>query len=285
MDKISEEIIIAKDFFNFCKSEFERVLAFLNADLEKGDLFSRKIGMIRHAEKMLTSFEVLYKTTDMNCIASLLTLHRMIVDNYSIFYLLTKHSTEAERDIRYNLYLQDGVSSRSDILINFKSVSEIKIGKDTEIKTKNAITNDAKASEYLDLKMGELKENFEVSPKIIDQKNWKFKYPKSSKARNYNSYTWFELYKIARIPDHHAQAFQKYLSAYTHGLAISLFKRNENDINPFIEIALYTSCVMQSIMVEILLEEHSINPNDIDLDENFKLLIKQNYESWKSTKS
>ncbi len=243
-------------------------------------LSSRKVGMYKLIRKLLPCLDVLHKVSYSGSLASFLTLTRMIIDNYAAFYLLTSHSTEQERNLRYYLYLIDGVTTRSNNLKDFHSNVSKNIYEETHQNIQAILGSDSKSvsqlRKYITI------HNFDgyISETIIEQNNWKFVHPKSDKNKNGNQHSSIDLYKIAKIPTHYSNAFQKYYSSYVHGLGLTLFTYSDGDELPMICSSLSIIEIIQSLIAKILLEEYKEKLNNINLNQDFITYMNHHWDNW-----
>ena len=244
------------------------------------NLNSRKVGMYKFIKKLLPSFDILYQVSSLNSIASVLTLNRMIIDHYAVFYLLTSFSTEQERNLRYYLYLIDGIKTRSNVLRDFIS----KVSTNTYDKAYQNINSvlqiDSKSISDLQTYINTNNVDSYITERIIQQNNWKFVDRSSYKKVRDNSYSWIQLYKLARIPEKYSNAFQKHYSSYVHGLGITLMNNSEEDHLPLVCSALSLTAIILSLIIKILLEEYSDKLNNVNLNPNFTTYMNHNWENW-----
>jgi hypothetical protein len=270
----------SKEKYLLCNKELNKAFKSLEKlDSEKSHAY-RKLGMYKFLKNFVSSFDVLYKIAEMNSNSSLFTLSRMIIDNYAVFYFLTFHSTDQEKNIRYYLFLSDGIKTRSDLLTNFLSHTFETVKQNKTNDTQKIKDTDTSDIEKLRKYIAENNQNNFVSEKVIKDNNWKFKDSKSSKAKRENSYTWIELYNTARIPKHYSYAFQNFYSTYVHGLGMSIMTQPENNNELKTSLALQIIAIIQSMLIKILLLEYSDFVKEENMDPEFKFEMNHHWDNW-----
>lgn len=244
-------------------------------------LKSKKVGIYQYLKKLIPCFDVLLDVSNSNSIQSMISLERMIVDNYSIFFLLTTFSTKEEQLLRYYLYLLDATTNRSKIIKQFPLNSQNNTSEFTFLETNSALNSDNIAS--IEIKKLIMEENLNslVSEEVISNSNWKFIDPKSTKKnQRCNQYKWETLYTIAKIPEHHAKILQAYHSAFVHGLGISLMLREEDNVFPHLISTIDFISILQSLIIKILLIEFKEETNDVKLNQLTIDFVNNSWNNW-----
>jgi len=238
-----------------------------------------KVGIYKHVKKLIPCFDILFNVSKTSSIQSLITLERMIIDNYAILYLLTSFSSKEEQLLRYYLFLLDAASSRSNILKNFSSNIKNEMPAKAYVDADKAIIYDKKASIELHKKIKEIQQKLSVNTEIINNSNWKFKDIKEGN-QNINRLSWTDLYTNARIPNHHAQMLQKYHSSFVHGLGISLMIDSDDNLLPFTISTLDFCSILMSMIIKIITIEFQDETKAINL--NFKTIefMNHNWNNW-----
>ena len=248
---------VTKSDFRILKLELDKVFSCLNCYNDVNDVFSIKVGIFNHVKNILKSLDVLLKVSELDSIQSLMTLHRMVVENYAVLYLFTSHSTKQEQLLRFYLFLLDAIKIRSSLLKNDASEMSDEI-KMNDISVINA---DELSTSKIEKLISENKLNDLVNNNIISLYKWKFK-----NKENNACYTGCELYIGARIPDHDAKVLWHYYSSYVHGLGISLMLKDSTDKTPLISYSLTICSIIQSLIIKILIKEFSEETNLIQID-------------------
>ena len=263
-----------------CVSELVKALNSLK-ELDKIESHNnRKIGMYKFLKNFSSSFSILFEISETNSISSLFTINRMIVDNYAIFYLLLLHSSEEEKNIRYYLYLMDGIKTRTNLVTNFHSNTHENVKQITENNTQLVIDSDKENLAILKTFIDKNNVNGIVSNEVIKQNNWKFKDPISTKSKRENSFNWVDLYNIAKIPSHYSLAFQNYYSSYVHGLGISILNRPNSNSELIPSLVLSVTAIIQSILIKIISLEYSDFVKTENMDSEFLKKMNHNWENW-----
>lgn len=266
--------------FQLAIKELYKTLELLSPIDEVSSHNSRKVGVYKLLKKLVPCFDVLYNVTDMNSISSLFTISRMIIDNYSIYYLLTSNSTEEEKNIRYYLYLIDGVKTQSHLIKNFHSKTFDSVKELTENQNQAKQENNLEIFEILKGFINQNNTNNIVTDEIINQGNWKFKDGHSIKHSKQNSFSWTDMYKMAKIPDHYSLAFQNYFSSHSHGLGMSLMTQPESNNELSKSLILFTSSIIASMVVKISIVEYPAFNIENHLDVDFKHDMNLHWENW-----
>ncbi|MBE9466754.1 MAG: hypothetical protein IMY72_00365 [Bacteroidetes bacterium] len=241
----------------------------------------KKVGIYRHLKKLIPCFDILLVVSKSDSVQSLITLQRMIVDNYAIFFLLTSHSSKEEQILRYYLYLLDAVVSRTKIIDQFSKGITSELPKNEYVNANSANILDIESAKNLKEKIRENQRSIILADEIIEKTNWKFKDPSLSN-QNKNRYKWSELYSISKIPNHHAKMIQNYNSSFVHGLGISMMVgHNENDIFPFRISAMDFCSVLMSLIIKILTVEFEKEISKVKFNDKTLVFINNNWNNWK----
>ena len=260
--------------------ELERAFSCLASFDSQKSMECKKVGLYMHLKKLIPCYDILWDVSKSNSVQSLITLQRMIVDNYAIFFLLTSHSTNEEQLLRYYLYLLDAVLARPIIIDNFQRGVTHDIPKGIYKKAELAVNSDNIAAENLKLRIKKNQKDIKLSNGIIEKANWKFKIPSVSN-QNKNRYSWTELYSIAKIPLHHAKMIQDYNSAYVHGLGMSIFGGYEDkDIFPLKIFTMDFCSVLMSLIIKILTMEFKAEMSEVKFNDNTIIFMNENWSKW-----
>lgn len=250
--------------------ELENILNSINSYEKITSYESKKVGIYRYLKKLIPCFDALRMVSKLNSAQPLITLQRMIVDNYAVLYLLTNHSNKEVQLLRYYLFILDATKSRPDILNNFSSKITLDIPNDAFESAKDAIANDNQSSIELHKLIKEKQLDKLVNNTIIETANWKFKDSKETNQYK-NKYNWVDLYKIARIPEHHAEMYQNYHSTYVHGLGMTLMTDKSEAAFPFTVLGFYSCSIIISLIIKIItleyvdeIKEIKLNPKTIE---------------------
>lgn len=204
------------------------------------------------------------------------TLSRMIVDHYSAFFLISSFSNNNEQKLRYYLLMLASLEGRIKTMTEFeKSVNNLPA--EVIAGNQEAIKHDENTIQIFLLKIK--KESLEeiVDYKHIRKRNWKF--PNLIPAGNKNSYNWQELYKIAKIPSNFSKAIQQHFSEFTHGLGLTILY-TDNKIESKLSIVALLS-IIQSLVGKIIMDEYSMELQELSLNKNFVYNCNLNWEQWK----
>lgn len=265
--------------FLFSRRELERVFLTLESYQKISLLENKKVGIYKHLKKLIPCFDVLLNVSRTNSLQSVITLFRMIVDNYAILYLFTNFSSTNEQLLRYYLYLLDAVNSRPKIIKDFSVNIKYKVPEETYRDANNAILFDNKSSTELLKIINQKQLNSLVNEKIIDTSNWKYKDAKEIN-QNSNRYKWIELYAISRIPKHHAQMIQEYHSSFVHGLGISLMSENDDNVIILLISVLDFCTIIMSLMIKIITTEYKEETNNVLLNQKINDFINDIWNNW-----
>lgn len=222
--------------------------------------------------KMLDSWQTIHFLCDNRVdVSSLLTLSRMIVDNYTILYFI--HfipKTIEERKLRHYLYILDGINYRLNELQKFPSItfdpnyieqSEID---QLSLRIKTTIENDLTAKDRL---LSEIRRsplyhaNMENS--IIQDFNWKYK--KLDGAIRRNRYSWFELYKLVGIKESVSSFISGYMSEFVHGLCMSNIAYNTPPFSKSQILDINTVFIYDLLKITKQLYKNTIEKSNIDI--------------------
>jgi hypothetical protein len=272
--------IDCKKLFLACRIELDKVFDCLcSYELQK-DFEIKTHGLYRHIKKVIPCFDVIKTVTELNSIQSLLTLKRMIVDNYSVLYLLTSFSSKEEQLLRYYLYLLDAINARPVLIDNFFSSTPVSL--DNELLTNAMVTkaSDEIASRIILEIIKEKKLDLLVDQSIIDKANWKFRENRKKNQKS-NKYNWIELYSVARLPKRHADILQRYHSTFVHGLGISLIAENGKQTYPYILLTLDLCSIIMTLTMKIILNEYPVETKDLTLNKSIAYFMEDNWNSWK----
>ncbi|MBK9225125.1 MAG: hypothetical protein IPO23_11875 [Flavobacterium sp.] len=107
--------------YTFSLSEFSRLVDSLKeTNKVNTSPIDKKTGIYYLILNLHSNLKLVLELAENNCKTQpLVTLGRMIIDNYSILYLLTSFSTKEEQQLRYYLYLLDSISMRSQSVQEF----------------------------------------------------------------------------------------------------------------------------------------------------------------------
>ncbi|MCU4155688.1 hypothetical protein J1N10_06840 [Carboxylicivirga sp. A043] len=256
--------------FYLLKNELDKVFQQLR-DYEQVSFEDKKVGVYKHLKKLMPCFDVIAEVAKMDSVQSLITLTRMVVDNYSIHYLLTSFGTKGEQQLRYYLFLLDATTSRINTAKDFYANVLFPLPEETINNSKIVIQLDEKA--VCDIKALIKKKglNIGVDSTIIDNVNWKFKDKNPAKKSN-NRYKWHELYSLARIPEHQSRLIQNYYSSYVHGLGMSLIPIYEN-IDIFKALAYSTCNQVMPLLIKTLLLEFAEETKQVNLNKFVRIVM------------
>lgn len=263
--------------FDSCLKELEKIQRNLEKDnSDKSQLLNKKIGVFNIFKNLVSNLKILDKINKENCnTQSFATLSRMIIDNYAGFYLLTAHSDNNERQLRYYLYLMDSLQSRINSISDFSnSLKNNKLVKSFE-SSNDIILHDKKTITTIIQKIKSEKLDSLVSLKVIDKRNWKYIAGNSKKER----YSWEELYNIAKIPKHFSKMIQNHYSAYAHGLGMTILYSERNET--LIESTFLFFALIQLNLAKIIINEFNVDILKINLDNNFIAQMEFHWDNWK----
>lgn len=228
---------------------------------------------------MLPCFDVIQSIAQPKNFQTLITQMRMIIDNYSILYLLTSFSSSKEQQIRHYLFLLDAVISRSKIIDSFSPiVSNGFATGGTKQQSEIAKEFDKIAESDIIKLLKDEKLYSTINENIIKNRNWKFKNINDGKDNKFN---WIEIYKLSRIPNRYSEMIQKYYSSFVHGLGISLMLNESEELSPLIISILDLSSIIQSMIIKILLNEFKNETKQIKLQDGTLKFIDDSWNNWK----
>lgn len=207
----------------------------------------------------------------------LLTLARMIIDNYSILFLLSSYSTEEEQTLRYYLYLLDSITIRSESVKNFYESIEDKLTEQHRIDNANLIVHDKKVVDLLQNRIKNESLESITHTKDMEKYNWKFQ--SIMKAKNNSYYNWNELYNIAKIPKHFSETIQKHFSAFVHGLGTVIIYNQKNKVMEESVISLLM--IVQFLIAQIIINKYPHQTKDITLHKDFIFNMHESWNNWK----
>lgn len=263
--------------FKFYFLEIEKILNHLNPTLGvSNNLYEKKVGVFHIFRSLYNNLKFLEVTFENSTTTAFTTLARMIIDHYSVFFLISTYSSKEIQNLRYYLLMIGSLEGRSKTMHEFEeSLLNVPIG--ISANNQNSIKTDKETINKF-LKKIE-KENLEklTSESNISKRNWKF--PSEKNARNGKFYNWQELYQVSKIPSNYSKAIQNHFSEFTHGLGMTVLYI-ENNIDSKISIIAILS-VIQSLIGKIMMEEFSEELQNIELNSNFVYHCNYNWENWK----
>jgi hypothetical protein len=237
MELLSQEVEFkkTKQLLYLNMLELDKVLSNLTPITNDNGFKDKRVGVFHHTLKFYYCIEDLIKLSENNgSVQSIITLNRMIVDNYAVLYLLTSYSTPEEQLLRYYLYLFDAIKTRSQSLSDFFESCTVHPPEPIFSNVISALEQDSEdMQQILELLKDDGIYDL-VSPIVIEKLNWKFKNHIQKNKRNKNQYSWSELYQIALIPKNFSKLIQNYHSQYVHGLGISLMQKPNDDCIPIV---------------------------------------------------
>lgn len=266
--------------FDSSIKELEKIEYILDKNYPQNtSILNRNIGIYKIFKNIISNLRLLKDLDSKECATQpFATLSRMIIDNYSILYLISKHSDSKEQDLRYYLYLMDSLNGRINSITNFSDqvqnnslIKDFKESKDTIEHDERAINTITKLIEKN--KLDEL-----VPKKVIEDRNWKFTTGIKSKK---NRLSWIDLYNIARIPNKFSEIIQNHYSTYTHGLGMTILYESRNDT--FFKSTFLLLTLLNLNIARILIDEYKLQPGKMNLDPEFLIYVKhqwENYHKW-----
>ena len=259
--------------------ELEKVELILDRNYPaNASILNRGIGIFKIFKNILSNLNLLKDINSKKCATQpFATLSRMIIDNYSILYLISTNSSLKEQELRYYLYLIDSLEGRISSIADFsEQVQNNSLIKDFQ-QSEDIIEHDKRAIKNLMNRIKTEKLDEMVSSKTIDKKNWKFTI-ENKKDR----LSWEDLYNIARIPEKFSKIIQNHYSTYTHGLGMTILYESRNE--SFIESTFLLLTILNLNITRILINEYNFEPKKIDLDPKFVNFVNhqwENFEKWK----
>lgn len=222
--------------------------------------------------KMLDSWQSIHILCD-NTIdtSSLITLSRMIIDNYTVLHFIHISSKMLEeRKLRHYLYILDGLQNRLNNLKKFPSITfDQNYIEQTEIdelnrKINTTIQNDLISKDRLLLKIRESPlYNINMEDNIVKCCNWRYK--KLDNTIKNNRFSWSELYKLTGIKESVSYFISGYMSEFVHGLCMSNIAYNTAPFKKGQILDINTVFVNNTINLIKKLFETDLNKNDIDI--------------------
>lgn len=213
------------DYYVLYLKQLRIITNSLEKKYNSNNFFDSKIGVFHQFRSIVTNLNFLLETNHLSSFTTFTTLARMIIDNYATFFLVTSYNSKEEQELRYALFFIDSLKSRIKTTTEFASAQK-NIPEEIIEVNKKEIENDIKAIGRFTSNINARKLNTLVDDKIIEKSNWKFQ--SSMKAKNGHTYSWEEMYQIAKIPKHFSSAIQNHFSQFTHGLALSILYNNGN---------------------------------------------------------
>lgn len=189
------------------------------------DLNSYTVAIIQKLLDVWQSIHLLSNET--NDTSSLVSLTRMVADNYAVFCHIHINPTSIhERELRHYLYILDGLKERSKGLANFhKSEFDPNYVEQKEVdqlkyKIESVIESD-KTTRNILLKRIHRSPLYaiEIEKSIITLCNWRYK--RLDATTKDNRYSWEKLYQRAGIKETVSQFISGYMSEFVHGLCLS----------------------------------------------------------------
>ncbi|OYU78862.1 MAG: hypothetical protein CFE23_16645 [Flavobacterium sp. BFFFF1] len=262
--------------FQICLIELEKINDTLSElYLDSNNLYNHKIGIFKIFRKLVINLRFMYETSEVSSQQITLSLGRMIIDHYSILYLLSTHSSRKEQLLRYYLYLIDSLQSRintiQDFSSNFSEMSE-------EILKNNEISNSHDQNVVIKLKefIFENKLNDIANEKDLENSNWKFV---SSHPAKKNVYSWQELYNISKIPEHFSKAIQNHFSTFTHGLGMTILYSEDNPESTLYVYEFVT--LIQALIGKMMLLNYPEELKNLELRQDFLDSGEAGWNDWK----
>lgn len=262
-----------KQLLHITMLEFDKVLSNLVSFVDNRDMKDKRVGVFFHTLKYYYCIEDLIKLSENNgSVQSMMTLNRMIVDNYAILYLLTSHSSDNEQLLRYYLFLFDAIKTRTQSLSDFFENCNAATPPHIYNNVMSALNQDSKDMiQIIDLLKKDGIYDL-VSPFIVEKFNWKYKNAKQKKKNSKNQYSWVELYQIARIPKQLSKMIQNHHSQYVHGLGLSMMTKPNDDCISLIKSLFDTTNILIWNSLKILLntfdgviDEKILNTNTVKM--------------------
>lgn len=263
--------------YEFYFLELEKIVNHLNQiHGTNNNLYEKKIGLFHIFRSLFKNLKFLKLTYDESPFTAFATLSRMIIDHYSVFFLISSYSSQEIQKLRYYLLMIASLEGRSKTMSDFeKSLSNLP--NEISISNQEAIKHD-KNTVQIFLKKLE-KENLKelISNSHFTKRNWKF--PGEKQAGNKNFYNWQELYHIAKIPDNFSKSIQKHFSEFTHGLGLTVLYTEEKSTSKLSILAMLS--IIQSLIGKILLTEFSNELQNLEINPQFIYNCNYNWENWK----
>jgi len=111
---------------------------------------------------------------------------------------------------------------------------------------------------------------------VIENHNWKFvsSYP----AKNKKTYSWQELYNIAKIPKHFSKAIQNHFSSFTHGLGLAILYTEGN--NESLNYIYDTILILQAVTGKIMRLNYSKELENLNFNNEFIEIGEEVWSNW-----
>ncbi len=242
----------------------------------KDQLFERKAGIYFIFKSLFKNLKFLSETKNEIPYTAFVTLSRMIIDHYSVLYIMSSFSTIEAQKLRYYLLMISSLEGRLKTICDFEK-SLINIPMEIIKKNQELINYDNSIIEIFLKKIKSENLNEITTQKNILKRNWKF--PIGKKAGNGNFYNWQELYQIAKIPENFTKPIQQHFSEFTHGLGLTLLYSDKETDSKLSIIALLS--VIQSLIGKIMISEYSKDLKDLQLSSFFIYNCNYNWDNWK----
>lgn len=221
--------------------------------------------------KMLDSWQSIHLLCeDRIDVSSLVTLSRMIVDNYTILHFIHINSkTIEERELRHYLYVLDGAENRIKELRKFPSLTfDLNYIEQTEIdqlaqQIETTMQSDLKAKDQLLKKIRNNPLCNVDMENIIQRRNWKYK--KLNNTIKGNRFSWLELYQQAGIKNSVSQFISGYMSEFVHGLCMSNIAYNTPPFEKGQILNINTVFINKTTDIIKKLFQNDLAKNDIDI--------------------
>ncbi len=271
---MKDEQILAFEFYFL---ELEKIVNHLNPIYGKSNnLFEKKVGIFHVFRSLYKNLKFLKSTLDDSTFTAFATLTRMIIDHYSVFFLISSYSSQEVQKLRYYLLMIASLEGRSKTMNEFeKSLSNLPI--EISIGNQKAINHDNNTVQAFLKKIETENLNKIISESHINKRNWKF--PSEKKAGNKNYYNWQELYQIAKIPDNFSKSIQQHFSEFTHGLGLTVLYTEEKSDSKLSIIAILS--IIQSLIGKIVMNEFSTELKNLEINKTFIYNCDFNWENWK----
>lgn len=262
----------------FSLNEFSKLVDSLKGiELANPSPIEKKTGIYYSILNLQSNLKLVLELAENNCKTQpLVTLARMIIDNYSILYLLTSFSSQEEQQLRYYLYLLDSISMRTQIIQEFMEGMKNYTPENSLTDTNNVIDRDQRAISIILNKIESENLSNITTKKNLFCHNWKFV---SITPPTNSYYNWKELYNISKIPTHFSMVIQKHFSAFVHGLGTVLIYQQKN--KGMEESVMSLLMIIQFLTSQIILNEYPENTKDIELDSEFLRNVNKSWNDWK----
>lgn len=264
------------EYYNFYFKELEKIREHLNPKYGTSkNLFDFKIGVFHLFSSITKSLKFFGDNNEVSPFPVFATIARMLVDNYSVFYLLASYDTNEIQKLRYYLYMMASLDGRVQTASNFAKATK-NLPPEVLLGNEILIEHDKISIEKFKEKI--IYENLQniTSESILKKMNWKF--PSDRPAGNKNFYNWQELYQISRIPNHFSKAIQQHFSEFTHGLGLSMLYSNEKTESKQSVIGILS--IIQSLIGKIVMEIFNEDLSDLEIDKNFIFNCDYNWNNW-----